>query len=625
MIALLATLLIYSYDQIGKEEVRLWEGIAENTFNQTQTAISNYLLQEDTRSFTEYRYYYIPETQLETSFALNVSPLAILPENNDNGLIGYFQINPDASLHTPYLPPKKDYHKLTDLKQRQELQANLKQITRSLQDDMKADRKGQQHAHDISTLPQPKTTAAATAPAMPTGDRSSLVGGISKRKANEKSRAKLYASPSKKERGQDMLEAEGAFAADEFKQEVVSNIAQYQTFQEQKAKILDHDTEEMSPAAISAPSIFTDPFRARLVGKDNIIFYRRIWVEQKMYVQGFVLNTRSFFSWAIKNAFAPSTLAGFSVANLEWENTLLAASQNIQANTTQILFERNLGYPLNQITYSINYSHLPALISRTFLNILTALLLFMVTMGLYIIYRSAAAQVVLSQKRQDFVAAITHELKTPLTSIRLYSEMLTEGWAENETKKKEYYGLISSESDRLSRLIENVLQLSRLEKKNYSYHLETKDPRPDFLTLAGEFKTFAEKHGFTFTTKIADNLPPITYDLDALKQVLYTLIDNSIKFTSDKDEKCIEMSLIQEKDKVIWAISDHGPGVEPKEQNKIFTKFYRTENEQTRKTKGTGIGLAMAKMLVEGMGASIVARNSHPVGLTIKLIFSLNE
>ena len=619
MIALVGILLTYSYNQIAKEEVRLWEGIAENTFNQTQATISNFLLKEDARSFTEYRYYYIPETQLESGFALNISPLASLPENNSNGLIGYFQINPDASLHTPYLPPQKDYHKLTDLNQRKKLQENLKKITQSLQNDVKTENKEQKHFADLSALPKPPTIKTIAQPAS------------SAKKSKKKARAKLYSAPSKKSTpepmtagfsGTDMMETEEAFDGDAYKQEVTSNRVQYQTFQEQQQEILPEADQEMRRTDTDTPSIFTDPFRARLVGTENMIFYRRIWANNKMYIQGFAVNTSQFFTGIIQNSFSQSALASFAKAYFSWENTILASTRKTNTSASHRLFERQLGYPLNQVIYRINYTNLSALISRTFLNILTALLLFMTTIGLYIIYRSAASQVILSQKRQDFVSAITHELKTPLTSIRMYSEMLTEGWAESENKKKEYYGLISSESDRLSRLIENVLQLSRLEKMNYRYHFETKDPKDDFIALANEFKLFCEKHGFQFKQNLSDNLPNITYDCDALKQVLYTLIDNSIKFTTDQNDKIIEMSLLQEKETVMWSITDHGPGVEPKEQNKIFTKFYRTENEQTRKTKGTGIGLAMAKMLVEGMGACIEAANQKPQGLTVTLSFS---
>ncbi len=605
---LVGTLLWHSYRQIDQEELRLWQGIGENTFNQMQANISGFMLKEDARSFSEYRYYYIPESQLEYQIALNVSPLSKLPKNNSHGIIGYFQINPDGSFSTPYLPPKKDWQKLTDLETRKNLESELSQLTNSLKNDIKT--KEETSRSYVSATPTQKTKIVAS--------RKKLYPNPLESKFADKAKSKITKAVSPESRSGGILGRSQGTDADESEalaQEVSSNIAQFQTFKEQKVGVLDQTP---------TPSIFTDPFRARLVGSEHLIFYRRIWLEKKMYLQGFVIDIKSFFGWLMQVSFENSRLPEFASAALNWDqNTLATYGLSFSQNkNTPLLFQRSLGYPLNQFLFNIYYNKLPTLSTRILLNTLAVLIFLIATGGLYGIYRSTAAEILLSQKRQDFVSAITHELKTPLTSIRLYSEMLNEGWADGEGKKQEYYGLISRESDRLSRLIENVLQLSRLEKKHYRFELATKNPRDDFNEMAKELETLVNKSHFEWKVTQSDTVPKITYDVDALKQILFTLVDNSLKFSKVTGKNIVEMKLAVEGSHVIWSVSDYGPGVPTNDLKRIFNKFHRTENEMTRKTKGTGIGLAMAKMLIEGMGAKIEAVNRKEGGLEIRLVFT---
>ena len=137
--------------------------------------------------------------------------------------------------------------------------------------------------------------------------------------------------------------------------------------------------------------------------------------------------------------------------------------------------------------------------------------------------------------------------------------------------------------------------------------------------MAGELTTLAQKHGFVFETVLDDSLPMISYDADVLKQIMYTLTDNSIKFSQNALQKHITMTLVVKGQSLIWSLADKGPGVPHNELDKVFAKFYRVENELTRQTKGTGIGLAMALMLAHGMGAKIFAENQSSGGLKVSV------
>lgn len=607
----LAFLLTYAYNQINKEENRLWQGIAENVYNQMQAKISEFLLEEDRRSFSHYRYFYIPGAQVAQTPALNVSPLSKLPRNDPRGLVGYFQIDPDGTFHTPYLPSNPDRPTIDNLMERKLLESKLKQIVKNLEKDenLSQSRKG------VDKKTRPKISSGYRR----RGDRSSIYPNPLVQKKRHK---QMPASVPDTSADGGVQDGE----ADELEQEVTSNIVQYQTFLEQKAAL---DTAAKGLAGgedlpAKPPSIFTDPFRARLIDWKNIVFYRKVWADQKMYIQGFVIRLADFYDWLMGLSFENSQLPQFSLSLIKWEDRTLARSGNGELNgtATHTLFQRNLGYPLNRFTWKVAYKRLPHTTSRTVLNILTALLAVIATGGLYLIYRSTATQVALSQKRQDFVSAVTHELKTPLTSIRMYSEMLRDDWVRDEAKKKEYYDSMTKEGDRLSRLIDNVLQLAQLEKKNYRYNIITASPDKDFWAISRELGSLVEQQGFAWKATAGKDVPEISYDPEALKQILITLIDNSLKFSSEADNKVIEMGLKQEGDHVVWSIADRGPGVPPKELAKIFRKFYRLENEITRRTKGTGIGLAMAKMLAAGMGAQIEAKNRKGGGIKICLIFN---
>ncbi len=251
------------------------------------------------------------------------------------------------------------------------------------------------------------------------------------------------------------------------------------------------------------------------------------------------------------------------------------------------------------------------------LTLVTSLLL---NFALLLLYRSYAAQALLAQKRQDFVSAVTHELRTPLTSIQMFGELLEEGMAGTEEKKREYYGLINQESNRLSRLIDNILRLASLEKKSYRPQLVTDSLASELNAFLPSLRFLAEKSGFTLEADIDANLSDTTFDREAVRQILFILLENSLKFCAAAENKKLTLSLKDEGGKPVLRWRDHGPGVPEKELSRIFDPFYRVENELTRRTKGTGIGLAMAKMLADAMNTDLKAENEAQ-GFKLSLSF----
>jgi signal transduction histidine kinase len=229
-------------------------------------------------------------------------------------------------------------------------------------------------------------------------------------------------------------------------------------------------------------------------------------------------------------------------------------------------------------------------------------------------YRLGVGQINLANQQQDFVSAVSHELKTPLTSIRMYGEMLREGWASEE-KKRTYYDFIFDESERLSRLINNVLHLAKMTRNTQAVELKEFTVAELMDGVRSKVSSQIERAGFELKMHCDDEvkLTVINVDADWFNQIMINLVDNALKFSAKAEQKIIELSCHNVRNREIqFNIRDYGPGVERQQMKKIFTLFYRTENELTRETVGTGIGLALVHQMTMSMNGQIDVVNKEP-------------
>ncbi|HET8936804.1 MAG TPA: HAMP domain-containing sensor histidine kinase [Polyangiales bacterium] len=244
---------------------------------------------------------------------------------------------------------------------------------------------------------------------------------------------------------------------------------------------------------------------------------------------------------------------------------------------------------------------------------LTAGLALAVVLGLYALYRMVAVQLRFAERRNNFVAAVSHELKTPLTAIRMYSEMLRDGMVENEEKRSEYYATITAETERLSRLINNVLELSRIERHERHVELLVGDMSAVAREVVESFRPHAQREGFSVSFESARALPAVRFERDALTQVIFNLLDNGLKYSSRATSREIAVRCEPAAGGgVSLIVSDRGPGVPPAQLSLIFEPFYRAQNELTRTQKGTGIGLSLVRGLVTRMHGTVQGRNLAP-------------
>ena len=210
-----------------------------------------------------------------------------------------------------------------------------------------------------------------------------------------------------------------------------------------------------------------------------------------------------------------------------------------------------------------------------------------------------------AMEKTSFVSSVSHELKTPLTSIRMYAELLAEGRVTQPDKVNRYLEVIVSESRRLTRLVNNVLDFGRLEQGKKTYHRET-------LDLAGFVRGIFEAHGIRVEAAglaLDLHIPrePLTLvsDHDALEQVLLNLIDNAVKYASSGRY----LGVFVENDStetVDLVLADRGPGVPPEHRDLIFEKFHRVDNSLTAEQAGSGLGLSIARRVLRDLGGDLV-------------------
>jgi signal transduction histidine kinase len=271
-----------------------------------------------------------------------------------------------------------------------------------------------------------------------------------------------------------------------------------------------------------------------------------------------------------------------------------------------LVARRSLSAPFDDVALVFGAGGVTLGPSVAYVFSVSVLLIGVLAAGLVAIYLAGRRQIALTQQQRDFVSAVSHELKTPLTSIRMYSEMLREGWAE-DGKKRTYYEFIFSESERLSRLIANVLQLAGLAR-GQPLSLKQMPVSAAYGAVRDVIASQTAGAGFTWREGPAPTGDPLVLvDADALMQVFVNLVDNGIKFSKKTNQTAIETGydVSPTGREVRFFVRDFGPGIEKDQLKKIFTLFYRPENELTRTTKGTGIGLALVRELADKMGGKV--------------------
>jgi signal transduction histidine kinase len=603
--------VLRTYSGLEQEEISELRYFAVALFDQMEEELASFVLKEEARPVDQYHYYYIPSGQLSHSEKVLPSPLSQPPK--ESYILGYLQNDPDGSLQTPLLksdeaiPPEKT-----------QLLAQLNEINKIFN--------------------QKRTTVVE-------GAESKSYNPPAKREREQVSTfADKYLDLSRSKKswraslGQEMSRVEEITprqAINLARRDQTESSIQIRQKPETQAKgeapkEVGSEPSESMAAEAPSPAMSPDsqmlqvevaPLQALFINDQHIFIFRRIVINNQIFRQGFVLLVNEFLTHLTAEYFSGQPMAEFSNLRLSvidrGEETISHQSGATVQHPTFSL-ERTFPRPFSFLRATLSCDRIPGSVGRSTLNIMMAVLAFIILIGLFAIYQSARQVMALSERRSRFVSSVTHELKTPLTNIRMYIEMLEQGIARDPEREQEYFRILGSESSRLSRLINNVLEFSKFEKKQTRLDLKEGTLEEVIQEVKEVMEEKLRQEGFSLKVETPD-LPPFKYDREAMIQILINLIDNSMKFGKSMPTREITIKVWPESDTAKISVADTGPGIPRHDLKRVFDDFYRVDSALTRTTGGTGIGLALVKKLVTLMGGSVKGENNDGPGCTITI------
>jgi len=686
-------------------------GVAEHIRSDVKRKLDEFMQKEQNRPYTDYQYYYVPENvaNIQQEMPLLRSPLG---DQLEHGLAyGYFQIEPDGAIITPYYKIQQSVSKEDSLQSKAEKHlANIRnnlfaRLNGASQGVLKIasektlskapapskdydiysyekyrpdDRKEEK---DVVRKPQAKKSSRSRSrrgKSLPieslqkqqqqvqviTQDRSRVVSNVlsnemlADRSAGQAGQQREDASAQLSQRalvtettaqvpqiGQARQEARKGISQNQGlmgpgmgpgmmgpgmgpgmrSQDRESQIQGDLRFAEGEEQAEDIESQKFPPPDMptqSSPAetvqIRIEPFTPILVNDQGagvgifggqIFMMRHLQIENRHIQQGFQLNEKKLLE-EVKESAKRLMAEGmcFDLSQTEDESAAYTAILDFGFGDLVLnLMEIDPGWITSQIAKLKNWYF--SIIAIVFLA---------VTLGLVSLWRNLHEQVKLAQKKDDFMSAVSHELRTPLTSIRMYTEMLEKNWIKSEDKRGEYYQNMRQESERLSRLIENVLDFSRIQRGRKKYHFQLGNINAAIDRAVDMMMPYARQAGFTIEKNFTP-LGQIAFDSDAVMQIVINLVDNAVKYAHSDQEKKIIVRTKHDGKHVIIEVEDHGPGLAHREKKKVFDEFYRCEDEARRETTGVGLGLALVKKFALAHNGFVEILSAKPNGAIFRV------
>ena len=629
------------------------------------------IAQEEARPFTDYAFLNIAGDP--TASFLQRSPLSAYPlASTIPGLIGYFQVDAQGTFSTPLLPQSAvtatNYGiSMQELQQRESLAEHIQQILSENRLVHPGERTVSEGKRAMTKIHQ-QTELRHDRPI-----ESSAVGAGADKEVSEQLRQENATTVTESKPAEKQVPAQAA-AFDQLIEEPVrrkqkkqkptnklvrvedlkldyryqqkpavgipgQNVSKKAPVPEKRARKEQSAlpeppalySPEISEAPAQKPSAIRirtfeseiDPFEVSLLNSGYAVLFRKVWRDGQRYIQGALIEQQRFLQEVINAPFHETALSQMSDLIVAYRGDVFSAfsgqsSKEYLSSAEELsgalLHQTRLSTPLNDLELIFSLKRLPAGPGGTVITWVAAVLTVVLCGGFYLLYRLGTRQIDLVRQQQDFVAAVSHELKTPLTSIRMYGEILREGWASEE-KKKRYYDYIFDESERLSRLIANVLQLARMTRNEVPVALKEVAVAQLMEPVRSKVASQIERTSFKLNLHCEDEAAQaiILVDADYFTQIVINLVDNAIKFATKAAKRDIDIGCRYRSDgTLVFTVRDYGPGVPRGQMKKIFKLFYRSENELTRETVGTGIGLALVRQLALAMKGQVDVVNKTP-------------
>ena len=258
-----------------------------------------------------------------------------------------------------------------------------------------------------------------------------------------------------------------------------------------------------------------------------------------------------------------------------------------------------------------------------FYGVLLTVIMALMLLGAVLIVRDISRESETTRLKTEFVHNISHELKTPLTLIRLYGETLQRKGNLTNEEKKDCYEIITKESERLSHLINNVLDFSRIETGRKEFDFKKGNLAVVIQDTLESYRYHLEKKGFAIHKNIARDLPEMNFDGEAIASVLINLLSNAMKFSPM--EKEVTVKLFRDDGNAVIQVADKGIGILPKEVPKNFQRFYQSENKVVSETRGSGLGLTLIKHITEAHNGRIQVESEPGKGSTFSVILPITD
>ena len=254
--------------------------------------------------------------------------------------------------------------------------------------------------------------------------------------------------------------------------------------------------------------------------------------------------------------------------------------------------------------------------SNLYLSML-ALVLALLASGGYLIARTIRREMEVARLKSDFVSTVSHEFRSPLTGIRQLAEMLSRDRVIDDGKRHQYYDLILRESERLGRLVESLLDFSRMEAGRRQYQFERLETADWLRSVVKDFEAEAARAGYALEASIPDDLPGLSGDRDALSLALRNLLDNAVKYSPQSKTVWLEARSVDNRVRIL--VRDRGVGIPARQQEQIFEKFYRVDGEPSKAVKGVGLGLSLVRHIVESHSGTISVESQEGHGSTFAI------
>jgi two-component system phosphate regulon sensor histidine kinase PhoR len=620
-------LVYHAYGQLKSEAFYQHRVLAEELAARVDARVRALMAGEEARSLTDYRFLVL-QGDARANF-LQRSPLATFPVDAAiPGLLAYFQIDADGSFSTPLLPVELP---VGGDPAAYGIAADEVPRRRALEDRVRALLANAAPAH-VDTSPRPATFANQPLPVRPVASSPSGLARKNAPPAPERDASfgpqadsdKAIDAEQKAPREDGGASGQAVFdrlnEAEPAAPSSLGKKTQEAPRAARKEQAIVPEVRGAVTGSLVSSRVRTfegelDPFVFRRLDPEHFVLFRKVWMDGQRLIQGAVIEQQPFVRGMIVEPFRETALSQTSSVKVVYRDETIgvAAAAQTQPAKEELLYRAALPAPLADVEMVFAIARLPIGPGGWIIVWTTLMLAIVLYIGLIVIYRFGAAQIDLNRRQQDFVSAVSHELKTPLTSIRMYGEILRAGWASEE-KKKTYYDFIFFESERLSRLIANVLRLARLTRNGDSLDCKRVTSAELLSLVESKVQSQIEQAGFTLEIVrdpgAADRA--VVVDADSFVQIVINLVDNALKFSARAAHKVVEVGYGSRRDRVEFWVRDYGPGIAPKHLKKIFELFFRGEDELTRETAGTGIGLALVHELTSAMGGSVAVENAGP-------------